>query len=211
MRTLATVLTLALAAGPAAAGVIFAEDFNLGNLGTFTYVDLKTDGPSAFEWETDGLDNFTSGDGSCAISYSGQIVGGYDHAIVSPEIQLLTGASSLNFLTNYQNFANFDFAEVDVTADDGVTWNTLLSYNEDHGAFYSTPGEFALIDLSQFAGQAIKFRFHHFNNDPEAFDLYWQVDDLQVDSVNIPGPGAVALLGAAGVAALRRRRARVPD
>ena len=207
MRTLASIVTMALVAGPAAGAVVFSEDFNSGTLGSFTYADYMTDG-SAFEWSTNGdagLANFTDGDGSAATSNSDQEVGAYDHAIVSPLFQLNGGKTTLTMRTNYQNFANFDFADLDVTTDDGATWTTMLRYNEDHGAFYSRPGEEALVNLTRFAGEMIRLRFHHYNTDAEAFDWYWQVDDIKVESEVIPAPGAMALLGLAGLGAARRR------
>ena len=127
MRTLASIVTMALVAGPAAGAVVFSEDFNSGTLGSFTYADYMTDG-SAFEWSTNGdagLANFTDGDGSAATSNSDQEVGAYDHAIVSPLFQLNGGKTTLTMRTNYQNFANFDFADLDVTTDDGATWTTI--------------------------------------------------------------------------------------
>lgn len=209
MRTLATAMTLALAAGSATAGVVYSEDFNTGTLGSFTYQDYKTDQPSAFKWLTNedlSMGNFTGGSGAAAMSSSDEVAGPYDHAIISPSIELPKGTITMSFLTNYQNYSHIDFADVDVTNDNGANWYNMIRYNEDHGAFYSTPGESAQIDLSQFAGDTIQVRFHHYDNERDAFDWYWQVDNISVQADAIPAPGAIGLLGAAGLAAARRRR-----
>lgn len=209
MKTLAMALTLALAAGAASAGVIYAEDFNSNTLGAFTYQDYRTNGVSSYKWDTNQdelLGNFTGGLGAAAMSNSGDVAGPYDHAIISPSINLPEGMITLSFLTNYQNFANIDFADVDISNNNGASWDNVLRFNEDHGAFYATPGETALIDLTDYAGQAVKIRFHHYDNEEDANDWYWQIDDIAVDATAIPAPGAVGLLGAAGLAAARRRR-----
>ena len=208
MKTLASALTIALAAGSAGAGTIFTEDFNSGTLGSFTYQDYKTGQPSSFEWrtnESESLGNFTGGTGAAAMSSSDSVAGPYDHAIVSPQIDLPLGQISMSFLSNYQNYSNIDFADVDISNNNGASWYNVLRWNEDHGAFYAAPGVAAELDISQFAGQSINIRFHHYDLEEDANDWYWQVDNLAVNA-SVPGPGAMALLGAAGLVAARRRR-----
>ena len=207
MKTLVTAVTLALAAGTASAGVVFSEGFESG-LGQFAYQDYRTQSPSAFAWGTNeeaGLGNFTGGMGAAAMSNSDGTMGAYDHAIITPPIPLPQGVISMSFLMNYQNFANLDFADVDVSNDGGASWNNLLRFNDDKGGFFAEPGHAALVDLSAYAGQTVQVRFHHYDNLDDAFDWYWQVDEFSITAA-IPSPGAVALLGAAGLIACHRRR-----
>jgi MYXO-CTERM domain-containing protein len=209
MKTLATAFAIALAAGAARADVIFAESFDSGTLGTFSYQDYKTDEPSSFAWETNedqALGNFTDGTGAAAVSNSDATPGAYDHALVSPAIHLPAGAIAMTFLTNYQNFANIDFADVDITSNNGAHWENVLRFNEDHGMFYARPGVNETIDLSAYAGQTIQVRFHHYDDDVEANDWYWQVDNFAIHADAVPAPGALGLLGAAALCASRRRR-----
>ncbi len=87
---------------------------------------------------------------------------------------------SLTYRANYQNYASYDFLNVDISADGGATWTTLESWNEDHGAFRNTPGEEVSVDLSPFAGMSsLRLRWHYY--DPNAgndYDWYAQVDDV---------------------------------
>lgn len=197
---------LVAAAGSANAVVVFSEDFNSGGIGSFSYEDYQPGG-SAFQWAGNadsGEANYTGGSGNAATSNSDANPGEYDHAIISPKINLGTG-SELSYLSNYQNFAFLDFADVDISNDGGATWNTLLSWNEDHGTFFGTPGESVLLDLGAYDNQTVQIRFRHYNPNADDFDWYWMVDDVSVTA--IPAPGAMALLGLGGLCAARRRRA----
>jgi MYXO-CTERM domain-containing protein len=197
---------LAALAGTAGAGTVFFEDFENGHIGQFTYEDYQKGG-SAFKWDGNGATgdgNYTDATGSCAMSNSDASPGEYDHAIVSPVIALGVN-SMLSYRTNYQNFANLDFADTDISLD-GVNWKTLQSWNGDHGGFYSTPGEGVSLDLSAYDGQKVQIRFHHYDPNTDDNDWYWQVDDVRVTG-DVPAPGAAALLGLGGLVAGRRRRA----
>lgn len=209
MRNLSiSLFALAAAAGMANAGTVFFEDFENGHIGQFSYEDYQKGG-SAFKWDGNGQTkqgNYTDASGSCAMSNSDFTPGEYDHAIVSPTILLGTN-SILEYRTNYQNFANSDFANTDISVDGGQNWKTLLSWNDDHGGFYSTPGEGVKLDLSAFDGMKVNIRFHHYDPDQGDSDWYWQVDDVRVSADDIPAPGAAALLGLGGLVAARRRRA----
>lgn len=202
-----SLFALAATAGTAGAGTVFFEDFENGHIGQFTYQDYQPGG-SAFIWDGNGATNegnYTGASGSCAMSNSDAQAGDYDHAIVSPTISLGTN-SVLSYQTNYQNFANFDYADTDISVDGGASWKTLLSWNEDHGGFYQSPGESVSLDLSAYDGQKVQIRFHHYDPEQGDNDWYWQVDDVRV-SGDVPAPGAAALLGIGGLCAARRRRA----
>jgi len=95
---------------------------------------------------------------------------------------------TLNYLANYQNFAAYDFLDLDISADGGATWTTLLSWNEDHGSFRNTPGEAVSIDLSPFAGMSgLQLRWHYY--DPRTgndYDWYAQIDEAGLSCVPHP-------------------------
>jgi hypothetical protein len=198
---------LVAAAGSASAATVFFDDFENGGIGQFSYEDYQPGG-SLFKWDSNVAGdegNYTGGSGNAATSnsiFAG--VGEYDHAIVSPEINLGTD-SELTYLTNYQNFALLDFADVDISNDGGQSWKNLLRWNSDHGAPFDLPGESVVIDLSAYDNQTVNIRFHHYDPNTDDFDLYWMVDNVRVTAV--PVPGAIALLGLGGLCTARRRRA----
>ena len=145
--------------------------------------------------------NYTGGDGDAA-TVSSDVFGpaDFDTELRSNSFSLANRAeASLNYLVNYQNFAAFDFLDLDVSIDAGVSWTNLVSWNEDHGGFRSAPGELVVVDLVDYLGQSdVTLRWRYY--DPTTFDWDWyaQVDDAALDCVYIaPRPlkqEAVALL-----------------
>ena len=135
------------------------------------------------------LGNYTGGSGNAA-TVSSDVFGpaDFDTELRSPAFSL-AGATeaSLDYLVNYQNFAAFDFLDVDISTDGGSSWTTLLSWNEDHGGFRGTPGEAVSLDLNAYAGMSdLTLRWRYY--DPTTFDWDWyaQIDDVGLACVSEP-------------------------
>lgn len=216
--------------------ILYQIDFNAGLPADWAVIDNEGGGPVWSNLAGCGESgNFTgsTGDVACASS---DVFGSaeYDTELVTPTFNFCgaTAPLALGAVINYQNFANLDFLEIDVTTD-GVIWTNLLSWNEDHGGFRVTPGETVSLDISAYAGlPSVQFRFHYFDPNSSDWDWYAQVDDFAIDgsgAVSTPGvescavaPGPTALeiptlsrfgllaaglaLVAAAVVLLRRRR-----
>ncbi len=91
---------------------------------------------------------------------------------------------SLHYLANYQNLAGRDFLDLDISTDGGATWTNLLSWNEDHGGFRSTPGEAVSIDLTPYAGMSnLQLRWHYYDPTTSDFDWYAQIDDVGLSCI----------------------------
>lgn len=215
------------AASPAAAGIttttLFEDDFNDGIESFWTLQDLRPAG-SPFNWDTndnvrrdggfgDLYENYTDGSGLAATASSESAPGNYDIALISPEIQIPENPEQilLTYESNYQNFQNSDFANTDVSTDGGQTWNTILSWNEDHGLLFGVGvvgaepiGESVELDLTQFAGESIRIRFRYFEPNGGNVSFYWQIDDVRVFVV--PSAPTLALVAPAALALTRRRR-----
>jgi Calx-beta domain-containing protein len=127
--------------------------------------------------------NYTggAGDAACVSSdFAGR--GEFDTELRSPVFSLAGATSaSLDFNANYQSFAGSDFLDVDVSTDGGATWTTLVRWNEDHGAFRTTPGEFARIALSPFLGMSnLMLRWKYYDPNSDDWDWYAQLDDVRL-------------------------------
>ncbi|MEO8275447.1 MAG: IPTL-CTERM sorting domain-containing protein [Thermoanaerobaculia bacterium] len=141
--------------------------------------------------------NYTgaTGDVACASSdFAG--FAEYDTELRTPVLNFtgFTAPATLTFIANYQNFANFDFFDVDVSINGAAgPWTTLQSWNEDHGGDHAPPGAPVSLDVSSVAGQAnVMFRFHYYDPTTGDFDWYVQVDDVVVTAT--PGGGGACTL-----------------
>jgi len=127
------------------------------------------------------FDNFTGGDGLCAMCDSDACGSGVylDTELVTHSFVVPAG-STLEYDANYNDLSSTagDLADSDINV--GAGWVNLLSWNEDHGANYALPGEHVSIDLSAYAGELVQLRFHYWDNSGTGWDWYWQVDNVEV-------------------------------
>ncbi len=132
-------------------------------------------------WDTNtqwGIDNWTGGLGSCACvrpEAAREIA--FDTTLESPQFQCPPDAV-LFFRVNYQNCVSRDFLEVDLWSEE--VWTNILSWNEDHGAWYDLPGYEVVIPLDHFAGNTIALRFHYFDPTGKGAAWYVEIDDVIV-------------------------------
>ncbi|MCK5038157.1 MAG: hypothetical protein KAS16_03565 [Thermoplasmata archaeon] len=127
----------------------------------------------------------TGGADFCADSNSDSAgVLDFDTELWTPSFDLSTAtAPVLSYDANYQNLG--DILDVDISTDGGGSWTNLLSWNEDHGGFFSTPSEHVDIDLSAYIGQSnVIVRWHYFdpNSSPD-WNWYVQIDNVQVNAI----------------------------
>lgn len=116
---------------------------------------------------------------------------GASHDLITPEIDLTSAIGSVWMHASVLAQANNDDGEVfivDVTSNDGATWNRLftrvgdgrdvppLPSNNNVGAYL---GQLDL-NLTPYSGMLVKLRFRHFE---PTDDWYFSVDDIQVDDV----------------------------
>jgi hypothetical protein len=163
---------------------LLTEDFNAGFPAGWSVVDNAGTGlvwevPQAFEG------NYTGGTGDAAgASSDGFGPADFDTELRTPTITGFGPNVVLTYTANYQNFANFDFFDVDVSTDGGLNWVTVLSWNEDHGGFFGPPGEQVALNLDPFVAAATEFIVRWRYYDPTTFDFDWyvQIDDVMIVS-----------------------------
>jgi MYXO-CTERM domain-containing protein len=215
---------LTLAAG---ANASISESFDSSGLPAgWSNVDvLQVGAPSSvFGWDTndnivaDGNSrgNIATGDGlsivadSDAVGFAGR--GAYDIALVSPSFTVPAGAT-LDFEHLYRQLSTSSTTErarVEISTD-GSVWDNLATYSSSQFGTFSNAdpftdqdaGAFESLDLAAYAGQTAQVRFRFTDTDFSAWNWYWQIDNIAV----VPTPGAAGLIGLAGLAATRRRRA----
>lgn len=128
-----------------------------------------------------GDGNYVSS-GEAATANSDEFgVAEYDTELRTPSIDI-SGKSDLyiQYSANYQNLNNLDFLDLDVSTDGGSTWTTMLSWNEDHGGFFSTPGELVTVSMDEFVQGASSMivRWRYYNPNEGDWDWYAQIDDV---------------------------------
>ncbi|UCD75311.1 MAG: choice-of-anchor J domain-containing protein [Phycisphaerales bacterium] len=119
--------------------------------------------------------------------------GYYDTELWTPVMNLVGVTNPvLDFDAYYEHYIYDDQFDVDVSYDGGATWANLLAYTDDMGIFHASVG---------FDGGSAEtiIRFHYYSTND--WDWWVWVDDVVVT----PTPGALALLGLAGLVTRRRR------
>ena len=211
----------------AGANASISESFDSSGLPAgWTSVDvLQVGGPSSvIGWDTNdniiaegnARGNVATGDGlsivadSDAVGFAGR--GAYDIALVSPSFTVPAGAT-LDFTHLYRQLSTSSSTErgyVEISTD-GMAWDNLATYSSSQfGTFPNADpftdaaaGTFESLDLAAYAGMDAQVRFRFTDTNFTAWNWYWQIDNIAV----VPTPGAAGLLGLAGLAATRRRRA----
>lgn len=122
--------------------------------------------------------NVTGGTGTAAMAYStGSPRATYDCALISPAISLPASARalSLQFRHRLETWSGNEVADIDVSTDGGTTWANALRWKN-----VKRQSGLAKVSLLPYLGKSVRIRFHYYNTTPQAWDLYWQIDDVRV-------------------------------
>lgn len=134
-------------------------------------------------------------DAGCNYSTGGAVTG----TLVSPPITGVGAGSTLTFAYRRQveSFSgDFDRTAVDVSSDNGATWNQVFSLNSSNAsqnAWVSSP----TIDVSGFAGTNVRVRFR-FDSVDGQFNTFlgWMIDDVLVTAADDTGGGGTEIFSA---------------
>jgi hypothetical protein len=163
------------------------EDFNDGIPADWMVTDNAGEG---LVWALNtayGVANWTNGDGTAVmVDSDGNADVPYDTELRSPTLTADSDQLRLTFSANYRDLStgSGDAFEVGISTDGGASWTSILSWNEDHGGFLAPPGEDVDLDLAPYVsdGEEFMLRWHYYTDDPEPWDWYVQLDDVQVSS-----------------------------
>lgn len=128
-------------------------------------------------WNTNtywGAPNLTSGGGRSADADSYAFGGGMNTELWSPAIDL-TGAALpvLTYESNFQDYAGYGDAWLDISTDGGANWTNLTYWTDDHGPTSE------VVDLSAYVAEDVILRWHYDDNNG-AWTWYWQVDHVSI-------------------------------
>ncbi len=125
--------------------------------------------------------NYTGGSGTAAAVDSDEAGSlEFDTALVSPVLTPSTLPTlTLTYLANYQNYANYDYLDLDISVNGGP-WTNILRWNEDHGTMNNTPGVTVIQDLSAYATGPFQLRWHYYDPRTGDWDWYAQVDNVSM-------------------------------
>ena len=107
-------------------------------------------------------------------SYSKQ-----DERLVSPAIKLGNNATLTfwNYISGY-DVANASFYKVEISTDNGVTWNELCSVTK--GDKYESA---IMVDLGAYSGETVNISWHAYDNTGDGLYYTWYIDDVTVSNV----------------------------
>ena len=160
----------------------FSEDFEVWPLTGWTVVSNVVDG---LVWNSSDayLDgNYTGGDGMAAeVNSDHNQAVEYDTELISPVIDT-TSLENLNLVykANLQVYSGLEALDLDISNDGGTTWTNILSWAENHGAMYNTPGEVVSVDLAAFAGSSFQLRGRYYTIQTDPWDWYVEVDEVKI-------------------------------
>ena len=173
----------------------YAQTFDTFMPNCWTEADAGTpdDGPATFgssNWTDANYLNNPANGPAVKILLFGNTVSDW---MISPEIELSTaaeltydvGITTLNGTTGPAALGADDEIRVLITTDDGATWTTLKTYNND--AYPTAEGTTETIDLSALSG-TVKFAFWATNgaisDTPETYDVFF--DNFAVTALILP-------------------------
>ena len=130
-------------------------------------------------WKQHGTTSFTSphgGDKQMWVTWSESK---QDERLVSPAIKLGNNATLIfwNCISDY-DVANASFYKVEISTDNGVTWNELCSVTK--GDKYESA---IMVDLGAYSGETVNISWHAYDNTGDGLYYTWYIDDVTVSNV----------------------------
>ena len=128
-------------------------------------------------WEQDGSTGFASphdGEKQMRVNWSHSK---QDERLVSPAIKLENNATLTfwHFINNNYDAAKGSYYTVEISTDNGATWNELWSVTR--GNEYESA---ITVDLGAYSGETVNISWHAYDNTGKGLTYGWCVDDVTV-------------------------------
>ena len=135
-------------------------------------------------WRRDGATDFASphdGNKQMFIPWSEKHQH-QDERLVSPAIKLENNATLTfwHFISYDYDAAKGSFYKVEISTDNGETWNELWSVTE--GNHYESA---ITVDLGAYSGRTVNISWHAYENTGKGLFATWCIDDVTVSNVSL--------------------------
>jgi hypothetical protein len=165
--------------------VLASENFDAGIPASWTIVDGNSDG---LTWAGVASYGGSTLDGTPFAFVDSDAAGSgvtMDEELISPTYNTAGYTTlGLHFDHYFNTYTGADYADVDVSTDDGATWTNVYTTSADVG-YWSAP-DHQVIDISAYASSTMKVRFHYWNAN---WEWYWAVDNFEItDTLPQPPP-----------------------
>ncbi len=112
----------------------------------------------------------------CGDPNTGQYVNNMNSSLTTPQFYLGTSDTVLTYYTYYTTESGYDYGYVEVSTNNGSTWNQLVSYNGSSSAWIR--GRYR---LNYLPGTQVLLRFR-FTSDGSVLGEGWFVDDININN-----------------------------
>lgn len=183
-----------------------AIDFESPLTDSFSIDDMSSSGVAWTDLNGCGLSNYTGGSGSAAClagaSSSSSVV---ETSLTSSPFELGCQASvGLHFLLNLQRSSPEATLFLEISSDNGLSWSTLQTWQEQVGVAFDNPGEEIFVDLSAFSFSGpsytrLRWRYAESVSGASTANWYVQIDDVRISCTETPRADiSVQTLGSRG-------------
>ena len=162
--------------------VVLEEHFEDG-VPPADWADVDNAG-TGISWKTNteyGEGNYTGGTGEAACVSSDAVAGPFNAELWTPQINVMGRQDLyLSYNANFQALGSDDFLDLDASYDGGVTWNTIMSWNEDHGDLHGAGEAVSILldDVLPSGTSNIILRWHYYTTASSPWQWYAEIDDV---------------------------------
>ncbi|MCM3272826.1 S8 family serine peptidase [Paenibacillus elgii] len=154
---------------------LFADDFNGPDDNGWTHSGNNDQWERGVPNLARGPKNAVSGPNVWGTGLSSELAKNSDQSLISPEIDLTRVQHASVYFQQWHDLDEFDKAYVEVSKDNGATWDKIAQYPKQPTRFWYLEE----ISLGNYVGHKIKVRFHLISKNSIG-SAGWYIDDFEV-------------------------------